>query len=70
VVVIPAGVIFGEIITSLPDNVNVMLVKEPLGNLALPAQGGDGGGLMLTLRFSGGSLIGTTASVIAVVTLP
>lgn len=70
VVIIPAGAIFGEIITSLPDSVSVMLVKEPLGNLAFPAEGGDAGGLMFTLRFSGGSLIGTTATVIAIVTAP
>ena len=69
-VVVPAGRNFGEIMNSLPDGFSVMVVKEPMGNLAFPVDGGEVGGLVFTLRFSGGPLLGTTVSAFALITAP
>jgi hypothetical protein len=69
VVVVSAGTMAGEIVTSLPDRLNILLVKEPMGNAAIAANGGGTNGLVFVLRFSSGAYsIGTTMT--AIVTAP
>jgi len=69
VVVVPAGFSVGEVINSIPNNLNFLLVRDPLGNDALSASGGAGNGIVAGLRFmSGAYSLGTTMYAIALVT--
>ena len=69
VVVVPAGLSVGEVINSIPNNLNFLLAKDPLGNDALSASGGAGNGIVAGLRFmSGAYSLGTTMYAIALVT--
>lgn len=69
VVVVPAGSTVGEVINSIPSNLDFLLVKDPLGNSALSAGGGAGNGIVAGLRFmSGAYSLGTTMYVITLVT--
>jgi hypothetical protein len=69
VVVVPAGFTVGEVINSIPSNLDFLLVRDPLGNSALSAGGGAGNGVVAGLRFmSAAYSLGTTVYVIALVT--
>lgn len=71
VVIIQAGTTFGEIITSLPDRLSVLLVKEPMGNNAISVSGGANNGIVFVLRFSTGAYnIGSSMTATALVTAP
>jgi hypothetical protein len=71
VIVVPAGLVVGEVTTSIPSNLNFLLVKNPLGNDAPSASGGSGNGVVIGLRFMSGAYnLGTTISAIALVAAP
>jgi hypothetical protein len=70
VTVVSAGNIIGELVTSMPSQLDFLLVKEPLGNTGIAVDGGDGDGLTFTLRFWSGTYLGTTLTAIALVTAP
>lgn len=71
VVVVPAGLVVGEVTASIPSNLNFLLVKDPLGNSALSASGGPGNGVTVGLRFMSGAYdLGTKISATALVTAP
>ena len=70
VVVVPAGLIVGEVISSIPPYLNFLLVKDPMGNDALVADGGSDG-VTFGVRFMSGAYnTGTTVSAIATVLAP
>jgi hypothetical protein len=71
VVVLPGGSLIGEVTSSFPTNLQFLFSKDPLGNEALAVSGTPGNGLVVGLRsVSGGYNLGTTLSVIALVTAP
>jgi hypothetical protein len=71
VVIVAAGAVVGEIVGSLPDYLNILLTKDPLGNDAFAASCGEGNGMLLSVRyFSGTYYPGATISAIALVTAP
>lgn len=71
VVVLPGGSLIGEVTSSFPSNLQFLFSKDPLGNEALAVSGASGNGLVVGLRsVSGEYNLGTTLSVIALVTAP
>jgi hypothetical protein len=71
VVIVSAGAVVGELIASIPSYLAFLLVKEPLGNVGIAANGGDLNGFTFVLRFlSGAYYLGTTITAIALVTAP
>jgi hypothetical protein len=72
VVVVPAGLTAGDVVVALPNFLSFLLVKDPMGNDAIVASGGDtGGGLVVGVRFMAGSYnIGTTVTAVATVVAP
>jgi hypothetical protein len=66
---VSAGTTVGDVITSLPPYVTVLLVKEPMGNNALVVNGGGGNGLSVGVRFTSQSY-NILVSAEAVVTAP
>ena len=54
VAVVPAGSTMGEVVTTLPSNLAFLIVKDPLGNDAVWANGGAGNGIVVGLRFMSG----------------
>jgi hypothetical protein len=61
--------LIGEVTSSFPSNLQFLFSKDPLGNEALAVSGTLGNGLVVGLRsVSGGYNLGTTLSVIALVT--
>jgi hypothetical protein len=67
VVVVPAGIMVGEVLTALPSYAEPILVKEPMGNNAIPANGADG--ITLNLHFATQSY-SITVWAFAIVTAP
>ena len=71
VVVVPAGLTAGEVVTAMPSYLDFLLVKNPMGNDAIILTGGDGGGLVVGLRFTSGSYnLGTTITAVTTVVAP
>ena len=71
VVVVPAGLVVGELIASIPSYLGFLLVKEPLGNVGIAVNAGATNGFSFMLRFlSGAYYLGTTITAIALVTAP
>lgn len=71
VAVVPAGSTIGEVITTIPSNLNFLIVKDPLGNNGVWANGGAGSGIIVGLRFMSGAYdVGEIISVTALVTAP
>ena len=70
VVVVPAGLMVGDVISAIPPYLNFLLVKDPMGNDALIANGGSNG-VTIGVRFMSGAYnVGTTVSGIATVLAP
>jgi hypothetical protein len=70
VVVVPAGLMVGDVISAIPPYLNFLLVKDPMGNDALIANGGSEG-VTIGVRFMSGAYnVGTTVSAIATVLAP
>lgn len=70
VVVVPAGLTFGDIVESTPSYLSMLLVKDPMGNDAIVATGGADAGVVIGIRFmsgaySGGATITAIATVVA-----
>jgi hypothetical protein len=71
VVVVPAKAVVAEITSCLPSGLNMLLVKEPMGNNAIAASGGEAGGVIFTLKQGPGPLgPGPLVYVTALVTAP
>jgi hypothetical protein len=71
VVIVSAGNLVGELVTSMPSQLAFLVVKEPLGNAGIAVNGGDMNGLSFALRYwSGAYYLGTTITAIALVTAP
>jgi hypothetical protein len=71
VVVVPSGSQVGDVVTSIPSYLSMFLVKDPMGNDALAANGGSG--VVIGLRFSSGgsAILGPTViSAIATIVAP
>lgn len=69
VVIVASGLQVGDVVTSIPSYLSVFIVKDPMGNDALVANGGSG--VAIGIRFaSGGLSIGTTVSAIATIVAP
>jgi hypothetical protein len=68
--VVPAGLMLGDVISAIPPYLNFLLVKDPMGNDALVANGGTEG-VVIGIRFmSGAYSTGITVSAIATVLAP
>ena len=70
VVVVPAGLLVGDVLASMPNYLNFLLVKDPMGNDAIVANGGDDSGVIVGVRFlsgayGGGTIISAIATVVA-----
>jgi len=52
VVVIASGYTMGDVVSSLPNYLSSMLVKDPIGNTAIVLNGGAGNGLKVALTFA------------------
>lgn len=71
VVVVPAGLTFGDAVGAVPSALSMLLVKDPMGNDAIVATGGGGNGMIIGIRFlTGGIATGATVSAIATVVAP
>ena len=71
VVVVPAGLTVGEVVTSMPNFFSFLLMKDPMGNEAIVANSGDGGGLVVGVRFMSGSYnAGTVITAVATIVAP
>ncbi len=71
VVVVPAGLTVGDVVTAVPSFLSFLVMKDPMGNDAIVANSGDGGGLVVGVRFiSGGYNVGTVITAIATVVAP
>ena len=71
VVLVSAGSMIGEVISSLPSSLQFLLSKDPLGNDAISVSGIQGNGLTVGLKFVTGAYnLGTTISTIALITAP
>lgn len=71
VVVVSAGLSFGDVVGSLPNSLSMLLVKDPMGNDAIVASGGDDSGVIIGIRFMSGAYgTGTTISAIATIVAP
>lgn len=71
VAVVPAGSTIGEVVTAFPSNLAFLIVRDPLGNNAVWANGGAGSGIVVGLRFMSGAYdVGEIISVTALVTAP
>lgn len=71
VAVVPAGSTIGEVITTIPSNLNFLIVRDPLGNNGVWGNGGAGSGIIVGLRFMSGAYdVGEIISVTALVTAP
>lgn len=71
VVIVSAGNLVGELVTSMPGQLAFLVVKEPLGNAGIAVNGGDMNGLSFALRYwSSAYYLGTTITAIALVTAP
>lgn len=69
VVIVPSGLQVGDVVSSVPSYLSVFIVKDPMGNDALIANGGSG--VVIGIQFSsGGSGLGTIVSAIATVVAP
>jgi len=69
IVIVPSGLQVGDVISSIPSYLSVFIVKDPMGNDALIANGGSG--VVFGIQFSsGGSGVGTTVSAIATIVAP
>ena len=71
VVVVASGLQVGDVVTSIPSYLSMFIVKDPMGNDALAANGGSG--VIIGLRFSAGgaAVLGpTNISVIATIVAP
>lgn len=69
VVVVASGLQVGDIVSSIPTYLGVFIVKDPMGNDALVANGGSG--VVIGIRFSAGGVgLGTTVSAIATIVAP
>jgi hypothetical protein len=69
VVVVASGLQVGDVVSSIPSYLSVFIVKDPMGNDALIANGGSG--VVIGIRFSsGGAGLGTTISAIATIVAP
>lgn len=70
VVVVPAGLMLGDVISAIPPYLNFLLVRDPMGNDALIANGGTEG-VTIGIRFMTGAYnVGTTIYAIATVLAP
>lgn len=69
VVIVPSGLQVGDVVGSIPSYLSVFIVKDPMGNDALIANGGSG--VVIGIQFSsGGSGLGTIVSAIATIVAP
>ncbi len=71
VVVVPAGLTAGDVVTAVPSFLNFLMMKDPMGNDAIVANSGNGGGLVVGVRFMSGSYgVGTVITAVATVVAP
>lgn len=71
VVVVPSGLTYGDIVQSMPTYLSFLMMKDPLGNNAIVANGGSTGGIVITLGFmTGGYGASTTITATATVVAP
>ncbi len=71
VVVVPAGLTVGEVVSAMPSFLSFLVMKDPMGNDAIVANSGDGGGLVVGLRFMSGAFgAGTVITAVATVVAP
>lgn len=68
VAVIPAGLRVGDVVTSFPASLSMLIAKDPMGNDAIVANGGDGSGIVLGVRFlSTSGSVGTLSTIATVI---
>ena len=71
VVIVTAGLTYGDVVQSLPSYLSFLIVKDPLGNNAIVANGGSGGGVVIGVGIqSGGYSGGATISAVATIVAP
>jgi len=75
VVVVASGLTYGDIVQSMPSYLSFLMMRDPLGNNAIVANGGSCGsgscGIVITLGFMAGGYGGSTAvTAIATVVAP
>jgi len=68
VVVVTSGLTYGDIVQSMPAYLSFLMMKDPLGNTAIVANGGSNGGIVITITFAGGGLI-SSAGLTAIATV-
>jgi len=69
ITLLPQGTTMGDIISALPSSLSPLLVKDPLGNLALFGSGGVTNGISFGIAYST-PLVGGQVSVLALVVAP
>ena len=76
VVVVPSGLTYGDIVQSMPNYLSFLMMKDPLGNNAIVANGGSGSdscgsvscGIVITIGFMTGGL-GAQTTILAIATV-
>ena len=69
VVVVSSGATMGELVSSLPSQLDFLLVKDPMGNPSIVVNGGAGNGLTVNLAFASPA-VSVLVSAEAIVTAP
>lgn len=71
VVIVAAGLTYGDIVQSMPNYLSFLFVKDPLGNNAIVTNGGTGLGIAFSIGVtSGASPNGAIMTAIATVVAP
>jgi len=70
VVIVTSGSTYGDIVQSMPSYLSFLIVKDPLGNNAIIANGGGSGGVVIAVgilsgAYSGGATLSAVATILA-----
>jgi hypothetical protein len=72
IVVVPSGLTYGDVVQSMPSYLSFLMMKDPLSNNAIVANGGSCGntscGIVITIGFMTGGYGGST-TILAVATV-
>jgi len=70
-VIVAAGLTYGDIVQSIPNYLSFLIVKDPLGDDAIVANGGSGGGIVIGIGVTAGAFAnGATITAIATIVAP
>ena len=69
VVVVASGSLYGDVVQSIPSYLSFLIMKDPLANNAIVADGGSGGGIVITITYMTGTAYGSSVALTAIATV-